>query len=440
MATKAQLFTYLAHTANRYAFLKTQGKAASPDYLELVVAQQILNYGENAGLTTHLEESVKAWEAMMTAFDSEIDEILGDIALKYGASRGSIEQMWPAIWQGMTDGTETIKNRAWSRGSVGSWTGTGSGKLWRSTKDKSDQVRESGKAQVTRAEVVRDKNTGGTESGREILALGGVPTGTPDIGPLRPGTILPRNFDSTFPFARAVDGLLANPSFEDGTGEGASTTAITSWTAIAGTLGTHILRNAATAAADADAAPFRNAPGQTTGRSVKLTGTGTITLEQKFSVNRVGARIDRSRPVLWAVPIRPSTGTAFQGTAIVRLGSKTATLAHGAMAGGWEWLSVAFDNDDSWYDNFKEDDVRCSIGLSAYTQGHLDVDEAVLIQPVLYNGTYWIATAGQTDMLTGAYVDVTDTVSDTGEIQTMLAERRGIYLPHTSGSPTYADV
>lgn len=439
MTTKAQAFTYLAHLANRYAFLKAQGRTASPNYLGLVQAQQILNYGFSAGTPALAELSVRGWEGLIEALDTEIDTVLADIALLHGGSPGSVSSMWPWIWQGLTDATETVKNRAWSRGTVGSWTGTGSGKLWRGTKDKSDAVRETGKAQVTRAEVLRDKNSGQV-SGNEQLRLGGVPTGTPDIGPLRPGTILPRSTDQIILFKRAIDGYLQNPSFEDGTGEGASTTAITGWTAIAGTLGTHILRNAATAAADADAAPFRNAPGLTTGRSVKLTGTGTITLEQKFSVQNVGARIDRARPVLFAVPVRPSTGTAFQGTAIVRLGSKTATLAHGAMAVGWQWHFIPFDNDDAWYDNFKEDDVRCSIGLSAYTQGHLDVDEAVLIQPILYNGTYWVATAGQTDMLVNTYVDVTDTVSDTGEIQTMLAERRNIYLPHTSGSPTYADI
>lgn len=444
-ATLAQSFTTLAHIANRYAFLKSNGRTAGTNLMGLIAAQQILYYGDyQAAHGAGLNACISLYEQAMLNCRDEAAAVLNDIAAKFGAgpSNDVAGVLWPAIFQGMTDATTTVKYRNFTRDSGGpdfSFTGTGTGVLYRCTKDKNNQLRESGRGQALYAEVVADKNTVGVQSGQERLVLRGSKTGTPDLGPLRPGTI--NNFSLSLTAKRGADSYLLNSSFEDGGDEDASTTAITSWTAASGSFGTNIQRLAAAAPADSDTGCFRCAPGQTTGRALKLTAA-TCTLQQKFSVGNLGGKIRRDRPTLMRAVVRPSTGTAFQGTFQMRLGAKTVTLAHGAMASGWNEVIIAFDDDDSWPDVYKEDDVRCSVGLSAYTQGSLQVDEVVLCQGELYagDGCFYVWCAGYTDHLIGDYLAITDTVADTGEIQTMLAELFGIYLPWTSGSATYADV
>lgn len=437
-ATVAQSMTYLAHTANRYKALKTSGAT----YLGLVQAQQLLYYGDYpSGLGT-LEQAIRDYESMMLRIRDECEFILRDVGAKFGAPPGNVVQMWPYIWQGMTDATTTVKYRNFTRDAGGpdfTFTGTGTGILYRCCKDKSDQLREAGRGQVLYAEVVADKNNGGSISGNERLILRGSKTGTPDLGPLRTGTI--NNFKLPLTCKRAIDGYLLNSMFTDGSGEDSSTTAITSWTAASGSFGTNIQRLAAAAPADSDTGCFRATVGSTTGRALKLTAA-TCELQQKFSVGNIGSRFDRTTPTFLMATIRPSTGTAFQGTFQLRLGSKTTTLAHGAMAGGWENVIIPFDNDDAYPDNYKEADVRVSVGLSAYTQGSLQVGGVTLCQGEFYpgDGCFYVWTAGYTDHLIGDYLGITDTVADTGEIQTMLAELFGIYLPWTSGSATYADI
>lgn len=438
-ATVAQSMTYLAHIANKYKALKTSGAA----YLALVQAQQLVYYGDYTSGMAQMEAQIAQYEQLMLGLRTEALVPLNDIAAKFGAGPSNdISVIWPAIWQGMTDATTTVKYRNFTRDAGApdfSFTGTGTGVLYRCTKDKSNQLRESGRGQVLYAEVEADKSTAGVQSGRERLTLRGSKTGTPDLGPLRTGTI--NNYKLPLTCKRAIDGYLLNPSFEDGSSEDASTTAITSWTAASGSFGTNIQRLAAAAPADSDTGCFRSTPGATTGRALKLTA-GTCTLQQKYSAGNIGSRFDRSKPTFLRAVVRPSTGTAFQGTFSMRLGSKTVTLAHGAMASGWQEVIIPFDDDDGYPDNHKEDDVRVQVGLSAYTQGSLQVDEVVLCQGELYqgDGCFYVWVAGYTDHLIGDYLGITDTVADTGEIQTMLAELFGIYLPWTSGSATYADV
>lgn len=438
-ATVAQSMTYLAHIANRYKALKTSGAT----YLALLQAQQLVYYGDYPSSLARLETQIANYEALMLSLREEALATLNDVAAKFGqAPSNDVGVIWPAIQQGMIDATTTVKYRNFTRDAGGpdfSFTGTGTGVLYRCTKDKYNQLRENGRGQVLYAEVVADKNTAGVQSGNERLVLRGSKTGTPDLGPLRPGTI--NNYSLPLTAKRATNGWLLNPSFEDGSGSDGSTTAITSWTAISGSFGTNIQRLTAATPADSDSGSFRAAPGGTTGRALKLTAA-TCTLEQKFSVGNIGSKFKRNLPTFLRAVVRPSTGTAFQGTFQMRLGSKTMTLAHGAMASGWNEAIIPFDDDDGYPDNYKEDDVRVSVGLSAYTQGSLQVDEVTLCQGELYSGDgcFYVWVPGFTDHLVGDYLAITDTVADTGEIQTMLAELFGIYLPWTSGSATYADV
>jgi hypothetical protein len=50
-----------------------------------------------------------------------------------------------------------------------------------------------------------------------------------------------------------------------------------------------------------------------------------------------------------------------------------------------------------------------------------------------------LVTAGPIDFLKGDNWDWTDTVANTGRIQTTIARLYRKYLPYTAGTPTYAD-
>lgn len=109
------------------------------------------------------------------------------------------------------------------------------------------------------------------------------------------------------------------------------------------------------------------------------------------------------------------------------------------------WLDVVIgtSGSDGWYDNFKEDSsnsgVRVQISLASRTTGSLGLGEIILAQPNIYDGKYYLLTAGRTDFLRGDYFTITDSVANTGRIQTTLARLFNFQFPHTSGAPTYAD-
>ena len=347
----------------------------------------------------------------------------------------------------MAANSETIKYRNITRDTVAyGGSNVGKGAVYRCYTDQYNMAMEAGyAAQKTVLDCIADKNTGAAASGREVFRIWGEgkqPIDNLDIGAAT-------SEERTITAIRPADCLLQNGSFEEGTGTTTSTTAITGWSADSGTIGTEMQRSVAAAAsgtvAGADGEPYRNKPGKTTGQMLTLTG-GTCTLTQKWSVKNIGKKFDPSRPLFIVARIRPSTGTAFTGTFSYRVGSQTGSLASGSMAGGWEDVElVTFNGQYAWYDNFREDDIRISVGLSAYTQGSLYVDEILMIQPMFYDGVYYVVTAGYTDWLRGLYsvtdtADFTDTSADTGEMQYWIQRLYGVYMPHTSGAATYADI
>ena len=446
MATpsKAESFGQIAIVANSLANL----------YAQLVThvqtAADTLEQAYEGNRSDEVGAAIKRWKNhgadLLTDGTALLTPLLLDLArCGYNIDhKGDIQTALRGLRREMAEASETIIRRTITRGAVAyGGANVGTGAVYRCYTDRWGHAIEAGyAAQVTTVEVTADKNSGAEASGREVFSIygaGRVAESQLDLGTA--GTEV-----GQLTAVRSVDCLLQNGSFEDGTGTAASTTAITGWTAIVGAIGTNMLRTAAAAAAAAtDGAPFRNKPGATTGQCLQLTAAA-CTLEQKFSVNSIGKNLDVNKPVAVIARIRPSTGTAFVGTFSYRVGNQTGTLAHGAMAGGWEDVQlVTLNSAAAWYDVFAEDDVRIQVGLSAWTQGSLYVDEILVVQPTMYDGIYYVVTAGQTDWLRDLVADVatfTDTSADTGEIQTWLSRLFGQYLPHAAdaGAATYDDV
>jgi hypothetical protein len=445
--TKAEYWTQIATAADIIEGIYNNGIA---DINTKHDTLQQLSEGNNL---LRIETSLSIQRAMISGGVDEGKRLLEGYILDMARTQynskhgGDVVRALQDVRLEMAAASETIKYRNITRDTIaygGPNVGTGIG--YRCYTDKYGDAMEAGyAAQKTTIDCFSDKNTGASASGREqfrIWGEGRSPRDNLDIGTAT-------DSEGILTAIRSIDCKLGNASFEEGTGEAATTSAITNWTATSGTFNTDILRTAAAAAADSDGAPFRNKPGQTTGRCLQLTA-GTSKLTQKFSVRKI--RANPNLPLLAVARIRPSTGTAFQGTFEYRVGSKTSTLVHGSMSAGWNDKEIlTFNSSDAWYDNFREDDVRVEVGLSAWTQGSLYVDEIILCQPgdgangIFFDGVYYAVLAGATDWQRGLSsvtdtMDWTDTSADTGEMQYWIQRLFGIYLPHTSGAPTYADV
>lgn len=438
--TKAEGFTALAKVAHIYARAKAWMRDGGTNLADLLEdLQDEINVYSVAGLALAIDQGYALGNQMLVPFVRGLaDPIISDLARLYGSKAAGIDAQLVELRRLMSTASETVRYRNITRGTSPAAFATGTTvKVYRCTTSYDGKASERTNIQATRATCVADKNSG-TQPGQETVELAGRNNGEAFFDNMRPGTrLLPTRRTQLLTVHR--DSLLQNPAFTNGTGEGATTSAITGWSVISGTIGTNIQRMAAAAAADSDTGCHRVIPGTTTGRGLVLTA-GTCEIGQKFSV--AGVRLaNLRRPVFCGIWVRPSTGTAFDGTVRLRLGANTVTLASGAMAAGWQFLPIAF-NEDSFYEDFKEDDVRVYIALSAYVAGSLQVSGVILKEmddSHLYNGDYYAIPASATDLLLNDTADFVDSSADEGEIQTMIAALYGRDLNHASSSETYAD-
>jgi hypothetical protein len=181
---------------------------------------------------------------------------------------------------------------------------------------------------------------------------------------------------------------------------------------------------------------YRKAPGLTSGISLQFTDSTYVQQDLGSTF------LDLTKPVILIV--RYKRLSSCDGTLTITLGTQTNAVTFSAES-GWNDICIGVGADEEgWYDVFKEDNsgagFKVKIALSSRTTGTLLIDEVVLIQPTLFSGLYYVVTAGATDYLKEDYFTFTDSSSDTGRNQFWLARLYGKHLPHTSGTPTYADV
>lgn len=432
--TLAESFTQLGHAANLLEFLWDNGQNAGTNLMGLIDSyEQALEGNRSAQAANTLASIREQYGALLFQGTQLFEAHIFEIARKYNVLETDVDLAIDGIYDAMEDNSHTVKERADTRDTSPTAGGgnTGTGTVYRCVVDANNHLIEAGFLQQVRFECVLDKNNGGLESGSEEFDIYGV--GEPNEGPLRINTAIP--LIGTTTAKKSQDSIINNASFDSYTGTGASTSAITDWTAASGAFGTEIqIVNAAAGASAGE--PYRNTPGQTTGSMVKLTA-GTCELQQKISVS--GNAIDENLPLLYVVRYFKATGV--DATLQAKMGSQTATLAAGAATDdAWtDWNPFGFDN-TNYYKNFRQDDVGFSIGLSAYVSGDWYVDELIVILAEVFDGIPFVVTAGATDWLQGDTIDFTDSAGSAGEIQYWMARLYGRYLPHASAAETYSDV
>ena len=381
----------------------------------------------------HVPQTIGAFNTMKSSLAAVVSNsnVLAPLVIElaqigYGSTATGVTQALTDIFNGMSSASETVTSRGWTYGSI--FTGVsnaGTGTCYRLLHDKNNLQIEAGSlvGGITLVKVINDKNTGATE-GAERVTISGY--GVPATDALSLGTA-PAGL-TTVSATKSESGKLSNSSFETYTGSGA-TLAFTGWTTT----------TPASSAANTSIY-YRKNPGLTTGTSVEFTDNNTITQW----ISNASSRFDVSLPVFLIVRYRRKNNC--DGSLTIRLGSKTAAVADLTVKADATWydLVLGVTNSDGWYDNFKEDNlglgVRIAATLASRTTGELLIDNIILAQPALFDGKYYLVTAGQTDFLKEDYWTFTDVVLNTGRIQTTVARLFGIHLPHTAIGATYTDI
>lgn len=421
-ASKSELWTQLLNLIKILDNTYLYGAVNSPNFLGMEEILQEAYVGNHVGLTQQRMTAMRGQlNAMLANGPSLLDPVVKELAkVGYNSTATSARAALDDIYQGMVDGTETVKERDCTFGAVAADVGNNStGTVYRLTKNKDNHDLEGGfyAAGITKVLVTADAFTGGTEGAEtaKIYGSGQVKTDELAIGtaPSESKTLQAVSSDS-------ISNLISNAGFETITGT-APAISVSGWT----------MGDAADF--DESAMVYRGA------KSLKFVDNGNI-LQYITS-----ASIDKTRPVFVLVRFNRAAD-ACDGNLTIRLGSQTATVALVAQTGWNDLILGAGTDTKGWYDNFKEDytglGVRVQLTLDSRTGGSLLVDEVIIAQPTSFDGKYYMLTTGAltADCLVGDFWTFTDSVVNTGRTQTWIARLFGKFFPHTSGAPTYADV
>ena len=428
-ASKAELWDQLAKAIKILdETFKFAGQNSTANFLYYLDALQQAYEGDHIGTTNAQFTSLRSQLNSICGTSAPLDALIVELAKQgYSSYATSASSALDDIAKAMDTGTETVKNRAWSYGAMtAGGSNVGTGVLYRLTTDKYNNTIETGAfpGGIVKAEIISDKNTGRT-SGTEQATLYGsgvIPTDYIYLG-TAPAT------QTTITAYRAADGMLSNSDLASYTDDGTDIT-WTDWTLDHTTKTTYVTVDTSNY--------FRKQTNGTAGVVLKFMDSNAMTQY----ITDATTSIDPTKPCFLIVRYRRYT---VDGALTIRLGSKTASVADLTTKTDATWfdLCIGTTGEDGWYDNFKEASggygVRIKIELSSRTTGSLGIGEIVLAQPTLYDGKWYLLVAGATDFLKSDYWTFTDTVSNTGRIQTTLSRLYSKHLPHTSGSPTYAD-
>lgn len=433
MATKTQLWDQLTKLVKISDEIYKFGEINSTNLIGMIETLQAAYNGNHIAQTqsgvTNMRNSVaSAYTTSANAIQSVILELA---KVGYNSIATTVSGALDDIFDGMTSASETISSRAYTYQATATETGvtTGSGKCYRLTEDISGDDIESGyiNAGTVNIECISDKNLGRTSGNEQfqIYGSGVTPVDALEQNTARPGSI-------TVISKTANTGLLKNASFEDNSGTGTDL-AFTSWT-----LDTpaNFLANNGSGTTDR----FRPVSvNDDTGTSIEFTANSYI--EQWIASNSI--TLDQSSS--YALIVRYlTTGTVTTGTLTISLGSQSETVN---LAGGISsWTDkVVGANQKGYYPNFQQDNdnkgvlVKIEVSSLTGTSPTVRIDDVIFAPLDFFDGCGYIVCAGADDFLRGDYFSFADSVSNTGRTQLEIARHFSKHLPHTTGTPTYAD-
>jgi len=424
--TKAELFNQLAHACRiinefwKYCQSNTRNFKDDSDSF-----QQTFEGNHIAATQAALVTFRESLGGLIQGGRALLEPILQDLArIGYNSIEDTTDAMLVDIFDGMEAATETIQARDWTYANLTTGgSNNGNGTVYRLVTDKDEYDIESGSAVggTVKLECIRDKHHG-LEEGQEEFAIYGSGKDAWDVLDLGTAPSPKGLIYST----RAHDGLLTNPSFD--------TYTATTFSSATDLNGWNFLSSYANYSIDT-ANYFRREPGETTGNSLKNTASDTI----YQNLTDAAGSLDPSSPAMLVVRYNREVGSAA-GSIKIYLGATTETI-NLASETGWNDARI-IDDSGIWYDNFKQDVSGNGLQIKIETtisSGYLLIDEVILVQPQMYDGKWYLITAGGSDYLKNDYFSFGDTVTNTGVIQYWISRLFGRYLPHDTGTPTYSD-
>lgn len=423
MVTKSELWDQLAKTAKVYDQF---GVFGTNTYLPL--EGNIIEATEGIHSSELLQEISRVRAQLNQTFSAGRNALLVILrelaAIGYESVATNESEILDDIVVGMVTASETVKNRAWTFGSLQvGLMNIGNAVVYRCTKDKYNFDIEAGIPGNIKVLVKTDKNSG-AQAGNEAVVFQGL--GTRPKDEIEYGNITSETL--TAQIFRADNGLLRNPSF-DAIESTITTTTQQGWTL-----------SAINVFAKETAIFFRTSSGGTTGASLKFLDNGTLMQylgTQRITVPRNGL------PAFLILRYRKTGGC--DGTMTLRLGTQTVSVDLTTVTSDtWLDLTIGVGASNKGYpESFNEDfggqGTRVEISLTGRTIGNLYVDEVLLKQSFKFNGLFYLPVAGNIDVLASDYWTFADSALETGRIQYILSRLFKWHFPHTSGSPTYPD-
>lgn len=377
------------------------------------------NYGGNN--TATIEATLAATRTSINNIINQT-QILSSIILElarvgYNGQSSTVASALQEIRDGMAANSETVKERGTVFGSiVAGASNIGNGQFFRLTYDKNGFLIESGQYQSGKIHctVNLDSYTGRQEVGQEKAILKG--NGVVGVDSLERGAV-PSGV-VTLTAMRNEDCLLLNAqlSYTDN----GTTISITNW----------IIAN------DAKTTAITMVDDELRENSNAVVFTANNSISQ--SITEI-AQIDPTLP-FFAIAQIVKTTAGSDGLCILTLGSKTEQIDISTLTLNQSYfLTIGIEDEKGWYDNWKDNEAEFKIELSGRTSGDIKIQNLILAQPTQYNGIYFMLVSSSTPLVSGDTFEMTDSSSNTGAIQTTLARLFGQHLPHTAGTPTYAD-
>ena len=330
------------------------------------------------------------------------------------------------MYEDFIDEPETIKSRGFTFGSpVADGGNVGNGTIVRLNKDENDLDIENQTPDLKTAECIQDANSGSTKN-REILEFRG------GFGGLDLLDVEGVGATRTITAVDARDGsILLNPGFDEITGTAASPDDIPNWDVL----------DFSNVALTVDSTNFNldatniylPAPDDNTtvhGLNVKI---AQARLRQRM-VN-IGTDLDPLTPYYLSVAFNRQVGS-WTGNLTIKLGSQTVVTALAAQTG---WNTVAIGpGDENWFKIFNQENLAVEIDVDRSGGTALLLDDITLTPFENFDGGWYVVPPGQTPFLKRDEFTWTDTATES-IIQRLLWLLFGVYLPHTTGTPTITD-
>ena len=328
--------------------------------------------------------------------------------------------------------SKTIKSRGITfNDPVAAGTNTGSGAIYRLTKDESNYDLEACFMEIKTLKVVSDAQSGALLH-EEIFEVRGQNRGLDAITIAGSG-LLRRDAQCR----TSNQSLLSNPSFSSYSATaptagvpstfGASDT-LTDWTVSTGAITSLQLDIDITA---------RDTVGDTTPTAVRWLGNAAIT--QTFET--ANATLDPATPYyleMWVYREGNATGTLT-----VTMGSQTQAFTIGSLSNAaWNRCRLSLDR-DLWPSRFNAANAGITLAVTSLATSTILIDEVVLCPFYSFDGT-WLTISpasgtGANDFLLDDSFTITDALTGSdSKIQQWLWRAYGRYLPH-AGSPTITD-